>query len=337
MSYPHLQLLTVQQHILEEQRRHHPDASGEFSWLLSGITLATKIVAAQVRRAGLVGIVGVTRETNVQGEQVQKLDVIANETLLQFLGNRGNVAIMASEENEHPVIVERDRKRGKYVVVFDPLDGSSNIDVNVSVGTIFSILRRETDPTGERDVLADVLQPGYRQVAAGYVVYGSSTMLVYSAGTGVHGFTLDPSIGAYLMSHENMTMPPRGTIYSCNEANAESFPPAYQKYLHHLRSGGIGRTYSSRYIGSLVADFHRTLLKGGIFLYPPTQSHPKGKLRLLYEANPMAFLAEQAKGMATDGKQRILDIQPASLHQRTPLIVGSQEEVELLQQFVGEN
>jgi fructose-1,6-bisphosphatase I len=325
-----LQLLTVQQHILEEQRRHHPDASGEFSWLLSGITLATKIVAAQVRRAGLVGIVGVTREMNVQGEQVQKLDVIANDTLLQFLGNRGNVAIMASEENEHPVIVERDRKHGKYVVVFDPLDGSSNIDVNVSVGTIFSVLRREQDPTGERDVLADVLQPGYRQVAAGYVVYGSSTMLVYAAGRGVHGFTLDPSIGAYLLSHENMRMPRQGTIYSCNEANSEGFPPAYQRFLHHLRSGGMGRTYSSRYIGSLVADFHRTLLKGGIFLYPPTASHPKGKLRLLYEANPMAFLAEQAGGLATDGCGRILDIVPTSLHQRVPLVVGGEEEIETL-------
>src|SRR6478672_4288772 len=210
MNEPQAQLLTVQQHILEVQRQHHPSASGEFSWLLSGITLATKIVAAQVRRAGLVGIIGVTREMNVQGEQVQKLDVIANDTLLQFLGNRGNVAIMASEENEHPVIVERDRKKGKYVVVFDPLDGSSNIDVNVSVGTIFSILRRDTDPTGERDVLADVLQPGTKQVAAGYVVYGSSTMLVYSAGYGVHGFTLDPSIGAYLLSHEDMKMPPHG-------------------------------------------------------------------------------------------------------------------------------
>jgi fructose-1,6-bisphosphatase I len=330
-----MQLLTVQQHILEEQRRHHPDASGEFSWLLSGITLATKIVAAQVRRAGLAGILGVTRETNVQGEKVQKLDVIANETLLQFLGNRGNVAIMASEENADPVIVERDRKRGKYVVVFDPLDGSSNIDVNVSVGTIFSILRREPDPTGRRDVMADVLQPGTRQVAAGYVVYGSSTMLVYSAGSGVHGFTLDPSIGAYLMSHENMRMPASGTIYSCNEANSESFPPAYQEFLHHLRSGSAGRTYSSRYIGSLVADFHRTLLKGGIFLYPPTKSHPKGKLRLLYEGNPIAFLAEQAGGLATDGRNRILDIQPESLHQRTPLVVGSREDVELLQRMLG--
>jgi fructose-1,6-bisphosphatase I len=331
-----LPLQTVQQHILEEQRRHHPDASGEFSWLLSGITLATKIVAAQVRRAGLVGIIGVTREMNVQGEAVQKLDVIANDTLLQFLGNRGNVAIMASEENEHPVIVERDRKKGKYVVVFDPLDGSSNIDVNVSVGTIFSILRRDPDPSGKRDVLADVLQPGTQQVAAGYVVYGSSTMLVYSAGSGVHGFTLDPSIGAYLMSHENMRMPACGKIYSCNEANSESFPPAYQKYLHHLRSGATGRTYSSRYIGSLVADFHRTLLKGGIFLYPPTQAHPQGKLRLLYEANPMAFLAEQAGGSAIGGQDRILAIRPDSLHQRTPLVVGSREEVVLLQRFLAE-
>ncbi|MCI0356981.1 MAG: class 1 fructose-bisphosphatase [Planctomycetaceae bacterium] len=332
-----LQLLTVQQHILEEQRRRYPDASGEFSWLLSGITLATKIVAAQVRRAGLAGILGVTRETNVQGETVQKLDVIANQTLLQFLGNRGNVAIMASEENEDPVIVERDRKLGKYVVVFDPLDGSSNIDVNVSVGTIFSILRREQDPTGKRDVLADVLQPGYRQVAAGYVVYGSSTMLVYAAGSGVHGFTLDPSIGAYLLSHENMRMPAQGTIYSCNEANSEGFPAAYQRFLHHLRSGALGRKYSSRYIGSLVADFHRTLLKGGIFLYPPTASHPKGKLRLLYEANPIAYLAEQAGGLATDGRGRILDIVPTSLHQRTPLLVGGEEEVETLMDMLAKD
>jgi len=337
MNEPHLQLLTVQQHILEEQRKHHPQASGEFSWLLSGITLATKIVAAQVRRAGLAGIIGVTRETNVQGEAVQKLDVIANQTLLQFLGNRGNVAIMASEENEDPIIVERDRKHGKHVVVFDPLDGSSNIDVNVSVGTIFSVLRREPDPTGTRDVMADVLQPGYKQIAAGYVVYGSSTMLVYSAGNGVHGFTLDPSIGAYLMSHENVRMPRNGTVYSCNEANVETFPNAYQEFLWQLRSGAAGRAYSSRYIGSLVADFHRTLLKGGIFLYPPTKSHPKGKLRLLYEANPIAFLAEQAGGLATDGKDRILDIQPDSLHQRTSLVVGSREEVELLRRFVSKS
>src|SRR6476620_255343 len=334
MNEPNAQLLTVQQHILEAQRRHHPGASGEFSWLLSGSTLATKIVAAQVRRAGLAGIIGVTRETNIQGEAVQKLDVIANQTLLQFLGNRGNVAIMASEEDEDPIIVERDRKHGKHVVVFDPLDGSSNIDVNVSVGTIFSILRRDPDPTGTRDVMADVLQAGYKQIAAGYVVYGSSTMLVYSAGNGVHGFTLDPSIGAYLMSHENMRMPERGPVYFCNEANVETFPTAYQEFLWQLRSGAAGRAYSSRYIGSLVADFHRTLLKGGIFLYPPTKSHPKGKLRLMYEANPIAFLAEQAGGLAIDGTRRILDIQPDSLHQRTPFIVGSRDEVQALQEML---
>ncbi|MGV3607971.1 MAG: class 1 fructose-bisphosphatase [Planctomycetaceae bacterium] len=330
----HMQLQTVQQHIIEEQRKHHPQASGEFSWLLSGITLATKIVAANVRRAGLNDVLGSTGDSNVQGEVVQKLDLLANQVLLQFLGNRGNVAIMASEENENPAVVERDRKHGKYVVVFDPLDGSSNIDVNVSVGTIFSILRREPDPTGSRDTLADVLQPGYRQVAAGYVVYGSSTMLVYTTGNGVFGFTLDPSIGAYLLSHDRITMPAQGTFYSCNEANADSFPEPYRKYLAALRAGDLGKSYSSRYIGSLVADFHRTLLKGGVFLYPPTASYPSGKLRLLYEANPIAFLAEQAGGQATSGKQRILDIEPTSLHQRTPLMVGSREEMRFLESFL---
>lgn len=323
-------LVTIQQHIQEEQRRYSPHASGEFSWLLSGITLATKIVAAEVRRAGLDDVLGSTGLRNVQGETVQKLDAFANEALLYCLGSRGNVAIMASEENEEPVVVPRDREFGKYVVVFDPLDGSSNIDVNVSVGTIFSILRREPDPTGSRDPLVDVLQPGRRQLAAGYVVYGSSTMLVYTTGNGVYGFTLEPSIGAYLLSHERITMPQRGNTYSVNEANADTFPEAYQHYLTQLRAGKTGRTYSSRYIGSLVADFHRTLLKGGVFLYPPTRQHPHGKLRLLYEANPIALLAEQAEGKAVDGKTNILDLTPASLHQRTPLIVGSREEVEFL-------
>ena len=331
-------LQTVQQHILEEQRRHFPTASGEFSWLLSGITLATKIIAAAVRRAGIAdNVLGSTGEKNVQGETVQKLDSMANDTLLQFLGNRGNVAIMASEENEEPIVVERDREHGKYVVVFDPLDGSSNIDVNVSVGTIFSILRREQDPGGTRDTMADVLQAGYQQVAAGYVVYGSSTMLVYTTGNGVHGFTLDPAIGAYLMSHENIRMPAAGNVYSVNEANFDSFPEPYRHYLRQLRSGATGRTYSSRYIGSLVADFHRTLLKGGVFLYPPTASHPSGKLRLLYEANPVAFLTEQAGGKATDGCGRILEIQPTDLHQRTPLMVGGTEEMDLLNRVLTEN
>jgi fructose-1,6-bisphosphatase I len=323
-------LVTVEQHILEEQRRHHPEATGEFSWLLSGITFATKIVADQVRRAGLAGILGSAQRRNVQGEEVQKLDVLANNALLYCLGNRGNVGVIASEENEQPVVVQRDRAQARYVVVFDPLDGSSNIDVNVSVGTIFSIFRRDPDPGCSRDPLLDVLQPGRRQLAAGYVVYGSSTMLVYTTGSGVYGFTLNPSIGAYVLSHERITMPPRGTIYSVNEANADSFPGPYREYLAHLRSGKTGRTYSSRYIGSLVADFHRTLLKGGVFLYPPTRHYPGGKLRLMVEANPIAFLAEQAGGRATDGKQDILDIQPTSLHQRTPLLVGGREEIDLL-------
>ena len=261
---------------------------------------------------------------------VQKLDVIANQALMHCLGSRGNVAVMASEENDEPQVVQRDRGHGKYVVVFDPLDGSSNIDVDVSVGTIFSILRCEPDPTLSRDPLVDVLQSGRRQLAAGYVVYGSSTMMVYTTGHGVYGFTLDPSVGAYVISHERITMPPQGNIYSVNEANADSFPEPYGRFLAKLRAGKAGRTYSSRYIGSLVADFHRTLLKGGIFLYPPTRHYPGGKLRLLYEANPIAFLAEQAGGRATDGKQDILDVPATGLHQRTPLIVGSKEEVEML-------
>jgi fructose-1,6-bisphosphatase I len=327
-------LLTVEQHILQEQRRYHPHATGEFSWLLSGICLAAKLIAAQVRRAGLIDILGALDQQNVQGETVQKLDVLANQTLLHCLGSRGNVGVMASEENAEAIVVPRDREYGKYVVVFDPLDGSSNIDVNVSVGTIFSIMQREPDPGAKREPITDLLQAGRRQLAAGYVVYGSSTMLVYTTGNGVHGFTLDPSVGAFLISHENVRMPARGGIYSVNEANSDSFPEPYRRYLAHLRSGATGRTYSLRYIGSLVADFHRTLLKGGIFLYPPTAQYPSGKLRLLYEANPIAFLAEQAGGLASDGTTRILDLEPTGLHQRTPLLVGGQEEMELLHKML---
>jgi fructose-1,6-bisphosphatase I len=329
-------LLTLQQHVLQQQRKHFPHATGDFSWLFSGLTLATKIIEAKVRRAGLADILGAAGSTNVQGETVQKLDVLANQAMHHCLGSRGNVGIMASEENEEVVVHPNDRQFGKYVVVFDPLDGSSNIDVNVSVGTIFSILRRDPDPGCQREPLTDVLQAGRQQLAAGYVIYGSSTMMVYSTGHGVHGFTLDPSIGAYLVSHENIRMPERGNIYSVNEANADTFPDGYRRYLAYLRSGKAGRTYSSRYIGSLVSDFHRTLLKGGVFLYPPTKQYTGGKLRLLYEANPIAFLAEQAGGMATDGKGNILDVVPTSLHQRTPLLVGSKEEVTLLLKMLRE-
>ncbi len=328
--------VTIQQHIQDEQRRNYPHASGEFSWLLSGITLATKVIAAQIRRAGLVDVVGSAETTNVQGEIVQKLDVLANQALLTCLGNRGNVGVLASEENQEPVVVLRDPQYGKYVVIFDPLDGSSNIDVNVSVGTIFSILRRPIDGASIRNPADDVLQPGTKQIAAGYVLYGASTMIVYSTGAGVYGFTLDPSFGAYVLTHPKMTMPQSGPYYSVNEANLASFPEGYTRYLQRLRDGGGGHPYSSRYVGSLVADFHRTLLKGGIFLYPPTRTHAQGKLRLMYEANPIAFLAEQAGGMATNGRDRILTIEPQSLHQRTPLIVGSKAEVTMLSEMLRE-
>jgi fructose-1,6-bisphosphatase I len=322
-------IITIQQHFMREQREHFPTASGTFSWLLSGITLATKMIESKVRRAGLLDVIGVAGDTNIQGEVQQKLDVFANRALLHCLGVRESVAILASEENEHAVCKNLGDS-GKYIVVFDPLDGSSNIDVNVSVGTIFSILGRpeKHDP---RNPEGEALQPGYKQLAAGYVLYGSSTIFVYTAGRGVFGFTLDPAVGAYVLSHENMKMPEQGKYYSVNEANAESFPEGYRRYLHELRTGGLGREYSSRYIGSLVSDFHRTLLKGGVFLYPPTASHPAGKLRLLYEANPIAFIAEQAGGVATDGRQRILDIQPSSIHQRTPLMVGGQREMAALE------
>ncbi len=323
--------VTVQQHILQEQKRF-PGASGEFSWLLSGITLATKLIQAKVRRAGLTDILGDQGDVNVQGEVQQKLDVYSNDMLDHCLSMRESIGVLASEENEHPEIINHTSPNAKYAVVFDPLDGSSNIDVNVSVGTTFSILHR---PFGEGtdDAASWVLQPGSKQVAAGYVVYGSSTILVYSAGYGVHGFTLDPAVGAFLLSHENIRMPDQGKYYSVNEAYRDSFPPQYVKYLDHVRSGGLGRGYSSRYIGSMVADFHRTLLKGGIFLYPPTEEQPDGKLRLLYEANPIAFIAEHAGGKATNGHERVLDIVPKSIHQRTPLVVGSQVEMDSFEVF----
>lgn len=323
---PDRTIVTVQQHILREQARF-PGASGEFSFLLSAITLATKMIQAKVRRAGLSGILGEAEDINVQGEMQQKLDVYANEALMHCLSTREAIGALVSEENEHPAIVPGDNPEAKYAVVFDPLDGSSNIDVNVSVGTTFAIFRRPEGLDSDNRTRW-VLQPGRKQVAAGYVVYGSSTILVYSAGRGVHGFTLEPSIGAYVLSHENIRMPRQGRYYSVNEAYARSFPPHYGRFFDQLRSGEAGN-YSSRYIGSMVADFHRTLLKGGIFLYPPTAEQAEGKLRLLYEANPVAFLAEQAGGVATDGEKPILDIVPTDIHQRTPLVVGGSYEMEL--------
>ena len=319
--------LTIQQHILLQQQRF-PGATGEFSFLLSGITLACKQIQAQVRRAGLADILGEFSATNIQGEVQQKLDVYANNVLMRSLSMRDSIGVLASEENEHPVALQHESPNAKYAVVFDPLDGSSNIDVNVSVGTTFSILRRPDDPNLNGDPVKWLLQPGCKQIAAGYVVYGSSTVMVYSAGDGVHGFTLEPSIGAFILSHENIRMPRQGKYYSVNEAYRDTFPAPYLTFLDRLRHGDLGRHYASRYIGSMVADFHRTLLRGGVFMYPPTRDFSQGKLRLLYEANPIAFLAEHAGGIATSGSQRILDIVPEGIHQRTPLIVGGPVEME---------
>src|SRR6266850_1429983 len=319
-------MTTVERHFLE--KGNSPHATEEFSWLLSGITLATKIIAAYVQRAGLLEVMGATGRTNVQGEEVQKLDEFANNVLVRCLGYRGNIGILVSEEDEEPHVIQ-EAESGKYIVLFDPLDGSSNINANVSIGTIFSILERRATGMG-KDVMSNILQPGSRQIAAGYVVYGSSTVLAYTAGDGVHMFTLDPSIGAYLLAQENIRMPRAGRIYSVNEAYANSFPDGIQRYLEWAKETG---QYSSRYIGSLVADFHRTLISGGVFLYPGTKKAPHGKLRLLYEANPLAFLAEQAGGVATDGENRILDKQPKTMHERTPLIIGSKDEVKRVLSF----
>jgi len=324
-------LMTVAQHIIEQQR-NHPTATGQFSWLLSGITLATKIIEANVRRAGINDVLGDTGEKNVQNERVQKLDMIANETIKRCLGYRGNIGILVSEEEDEPRVIRGTGTDGKYIVLFDPLDGSSNIDVNVSIGTIFSVLEKRDDCWPEEPPEKHILQPGYQQLAAGYVVYGSSTVLAYTTGDGVHMFTLNPDFGAFVLHSERVTMPDAGKTYSVNEAYRASFPDGVQRYLDWAKT----ESYSLRYIGSLVADFHRTLLRGGVFLYPPTKKSPSGKLRLLYEANPMAFLAEQAGGAASDGNQRILDKPPQELHERTPLIIGSKKEVKRVLDFLKE-
>jgi fructose-1,6-bisphosphatase I len=325
-------ITTFQQHVLQEQRRF-PDATTEFSWLVSGITLATKMIESQVRRAGLTGVLGSFGRVNVQGEVQQKLDVYANEALIHCLSLRDSIGIIASEENEEPLVLRHDSPSAKYAIVFDPLDGSSNIDVAVTIGTTFAIFRR---PDGDRasDPLEWVLQPGRKQVAAGYVVYGSSTVLVYSAGNGVHGFTLDPLVGSYILTHENIRMPERGHYYSINESYCDRWPEVYVKYLSYLKSGEAGRRYSSRFVGSMVADFHRTLLRGGVFIYPPNTEYPEGRLRLLYEANPVSFLAEQAGGAASDGHQPVLDVQPRDIHQRTPLVVGGPAEMEEFERYI---
>lgn len=330
------QPLTLNEVIIQEQSAF-PYAKGELSRLLSHIGVAAKIVHREVNKAGLVDILGSAGSNNVQGEGQQKLDVFANEQFIAAMKSSGIVCGIASEEDDEIVIFEDELSLdGKYVVCFDPLDGSSNIDVNVSVGTIFSIYRR-ISPVGLRAELGDFLQEGTKQAAAGYIIYGSSTMLVYTTGLGATGFTLDPSIGEFCLSTKFMKTPETGKIYSINEGNYIKFPLGVKNYIKYCQEQDTAtdRPYSSRYIGSLVADFHRNLLKGGIFIYPKTQTNPNGKLRLLYECNPIAFLAEQAGGLATNGRgTRIMEIKPESLHQRVPLFTGSRKMVEKAEEFL---
>jgi fructose-1,6-bisphosphatase I len=321
-------VVTIERYIIEQERQF-PEATGELSNLLYDICLAAKIISRYVRRAGLSDILGDEGTVNVQGELQQKLDVFANETVRNSVQHTGRTCVLASEEDEEPVPVPPGRPVGKYVLLYDPLDGSSNIDVNVSIGTIFSIHRRVT-PEGGPGTLVDCLQPGRTQIAAGYILYGSSTMLVYTTGRGVHGFTLEPSIGEFLLSHPNIRIPEIGKYYSVNESNWNRWSEGMQAAVAAFKNGAQEvAAKNARYIGSLVADFHRNLLSGGIFLYPADKKSPNGKLRLLYEAAPLALLVEQAGGAATDGRQAILDILPTNLHQRTPLIIGSKRDVEL--------
>lgn len=325
---------TLGQFIIEKQA-DFPYAKGELSRLLRDIGIAAKIVNREVNKAGLADILGDAGETNVQGETVKKLDVFANEQFIAALSYGGECCGIASEENEDMICIDTPvSKNAKYVIAIDPLDGSSNIDVNVSVGTIFSIYRRIS--LSGPCTMEDFLQQGTEQVAAGYVIYGSSTMLVYTTGKGVNGFTLDPSIGEFCLSHPNLKMPKSGKIYSINEGNYIHFPEGVKKYIKYCQEedSQTSRPYSSRYIGSAVADIHRNLLKGGIFIYPPTAKAPSGKLRLLYECNPLAFIIEQAGGRATDGSRRILEIQPKALHQRTPLFLGSSDMVDKVEEFM---
>jgi fructose-1,6-bisphosphatase I len=328
--------ITFPEHIAEEQHRLSPAARGELSSLLRDIMVAAKIISRETRKAALVDILGLTGKINVQGEEVQKLDDYADDILIRNLRYSGHLCAMASEEHEDIIRIPERYAVGNYTLTFDPLDGSSNIDANVGVGTIFSVQRRvSSGPTGTHQ---DILQRGKSQVCAGYVIYGPSTILVYTTGHGVHGFTLDPSVGEFLLSHPDIRMPDRGRIYSVNEGNYYSWDEPTRQIIDAFKSGKNYQelVYSARYIGSLVCDFHRNLLYGGIFLYPADTKNTSGKLRLLPEANPLAFVAEQAGGAATTGKQRILEVEPKRLHHRVPLIIGCKEDVAFADQIYRE-
>lgn len=329
------EVTTLNEFILNSQAQF-PNAEGDLTHLLHHLGTAAKIVNREVNKAGLVDILGQMGTSNIQGEEQKKLDVFANDHFINSLHSCGEVCAIASEENESFILFDDDvARKGKYVFLMDPLDGSSNIDVNVSIGTIFSIYRRKTS-IGEKATMEDFLQPGTDQVAAGYILYGSSTMLVYTTGQGINGFTLDPSIGEFCLSHSSIKTPQDGTIYSINEGNYLKFPAGVKQYIKYCqeKDDNSHRPYASRYIGSLVSDIHRNLLKGGIFMYPITDSAPKGKLRLLYECNPIAFIVEQAGGKATDGKNRIMETKPLSLHQRTPFFCGSTNMVNKVEEFI---
>jgi fructose-1,6-bisphosphatase I len=325
---------TLGEFIIENQNEFQY-SSGELSRIINSIRLAAKVVNYKVNQAGLVDIIGAVGEQNIQGEEQQKLDVYANEIFIQTLINREIVCGIASEENDDFITIEGsdNGNNNKYVVLMDPLDGSSNIDVNVSVGTIFSVYRRIT-PIGTPVTLDDFLQPGINQVAAGYVIYGTSTMLVYTTGFGVNGFTLNPAIGTFYLSHPNMKFPLDGSIYSVNEGNYSQFPQGVKDYIKYCQKEEGDRPYTSRYIGSLVSDIHRNMIKGGIYIYPTSSKSPKGKLRLLYECNPLAFIIEQAGGKASDGVNRIMEIQPTELHQRVSFFCGSKNMVEKAEEFM---
>lgn len=331
MSYQHKTL----GEFINENQHAFKYTTGELSSLINSIRLAAKVVNHEVNKAGLVDITGAAGDVNIQGEAQQKLDVYANDKFIQTMINRNIVCGITSEEEDDFIVVNSkdENHQNKYVVLMDPLDGSSNIDVNVSVGTIFSIYRRIT-PIGTPVTKEDFLQEGKHQVAAGYIIYGTSTMLVYSTGHGVNGFTLNPAIGTFYLSHPDMKFPTNGNIYSVNEGNYLEFPEGIKKYIKYCQQIEEDRPYTSRYIGSLASDFHRNIIKGGIYMYPTSTKNPEGKLRLLYECNPIAFLAEQANGKASDGYTRILDIKPTELHQRVPFICGSKNMVEKAEEFM---
>ncbi|HEY9164977.1 MAG TPA: class 1 fructose-bisphosphatase [Candidatus Kryptonia bacterium] len=326
-------LMTLGRHIMQGEHKH-PEATGDFSELLSDLAIAIKLIWREVSKAGLIDILGTTHKLNASGDEVKKLDEFADQTIYRAMDHGGHLCVMASEESDGVLEIPDRYKRGKYVLIYDPLDGSSNIDANVSIGSIFGIYRRVTLSGAGTEL--DCLQPGYKQVAAAYVIYGSSTIFVYCTGNGVHGFTLDPSVGEFLLSHESIRIPSRGSTYSVNEGNFARWETGVRSYVSYLKTEdkNTNRPYTSRYIGSLVADFHRNLLYGGIYMYPSDTLHPKGKLRLLYEASPLAFIVEHAGGKASDGRQRILERSPESLHERTALLIGSPEDVSEAEEFV---